>query len=48
VPKKKHFIPTTDPVHGVIRRDISMQHEAQMQKRFGYNWRKKLRLAQKI
>ena len=42
---KKRLIARSDEKHGVVHRDITGAYELEMFKRYGHNWRKRLKQA---
>lgn len=38
-PNKRKFVARKDETHGVVRRDITLQYEREMEKRYGRKWR---------
>lgn len=40
---KKQFVPRKDKTHGVVQRDVTAQYEMEMQKRYGFSWKRNMR-----
>ncbi len=45
--KNNRLIPRSDRKYGVVFRDITLSYDLAMRKRYGYNWRKKVKEEEK-
>lgn len=40
---KMVVVPRKHATHGVVQRDVTLQYNREMERRYGYNWKKKLK-----